>query len=445
VFLDTDLLVVGTGAKGTAIAIKAHVLNSLGLGPITVTMVEASGPAAAWMDGDSNSSSRELLAISPSKDAGYPYESSLSFGEAGAAVDYAAQSFSWQRYLIEKGRYAQWVDAGAPPVQRRVYGAYLDWVLSRATDGVDVVLGRVTRMSLAAELDRWVVDVEAASGTLQYRCKAVALTGPGVYRSLPHDLDAAPRVLDCDRGRTQLTRVPVQESSDIAIVGGGESALSSIEYVRGVRPDATLTVYTTNLPMSRLESFLENRVFSSPDAVDWRSLSVQTRLDFINRTDRGVFGPERLAPFAYDERCHFVVGRITHVTAAPDGRGVCVGIASTSGESEARHDYVINCTGCDPLEQLRQLLERDAQAEIEQRVGRIWDRSPEMEIPTGRFLELEGMRPRLHLPGLAAVSQGPGFATLSCLGLLADRVLEPFVDASPGPSQDVRRVTITGA
>ena len=85
-FLDTDLLVVGTGAKGTAIAIKAHVLNSLGLGPITVTMVEASGPAAAWMDGDGNSSSRELLAISPSKDAGYPYESSLSFGEAGAAV-----------------------------------------------------------------------------------------------------------------------------------------------------------------------------------------------------------------------------------------------------------------------------------------------------------------------------------------------------------------------
>ena len=58
-------------------------------------------------------------------------------------------------------------------------------------------------------------------------------------------------------------------SSDIAIVGGGESALSCIEFVRARRPDARLTVYTANLPMSRVESFLENRVFSRPDEVDW--------------------------------------------------------------------------------------------------------------------------------------------------------------------------------
>ncbi len=37
------------------------------------------------------------------------------------------------------------------------------------------------------------------------------------------------------------------------------------------------------------------------------------------------------------------------------------------------------------------------------------------------------MRPRLHIPGLAALSQGPGFANLGCLGLLANRVLEPLV------------------
>jgi len=31
--------------------------------------------------------------------------------------------------------------------------------------------------------------------------------------------------------------------------------------------------------------------------------------------------------------------------------------------------------------------------------------------------------PKLHLPVLAGLSQGPGFPNLSCLGLLADRVV----------------------
>jgi mycobactin lysine-N-oxygenase len=43
------------------------------------------------------------------------------------------------------------------------------------------------------------------------------------------------------------------------------------------------------------------------------------------------------------------------------------------------------------------------------------------------MLELRGLRPRLHIPGLAGVSQGPGFANLGCLGLLSDRVLAAFL------------------
>lgn len=39
------------------------------------------------------------------------------------------------------------------------------------------------------------------------------------------------------------------------------------------------------------------------------------------------------------------------------------------------------------------------------------------------------MRPRVHVPGLAALSQGPGFSTLGALGLVGDRVLEPLVRA----------------
>jgi mycobactin lysine-N-oxygenase len=431
--MDTDLLVLGAGAKGTAIAMKAHVLNSLGLGPISVTVVESTGPAAAWRDGEGVTSSREILALSPSKDVGFPYQGARAFGAAGAEVDRAAMAFSWQRHLVDEGRYAEWIDAGCPSVQRRVFGDYLAWVLAHATDGVDVVRGRVAHLELTPQADRWLIDVEDAARSTRYACKAFALTGQGAQRVLPHDEEAEARVLDCESGRMEIARVPPELSSDIAIVGGGESALSCIEFVRGRRPDARLTIYTANLPMSRVESFLENRVFSRPDEVDWTSLSVKQRRDFVERSDRGVFGADRVSPFAYDEECRFVGGRVTHIATAASGRRVCVSYASTEGTMTSEHDYVINCTGYDPLEQLRRLLADDAQVELERQVGALWGPAcnPD-ETAIGRALELEGVHPRVHVPGLAALSQGPGFSTLGALGLLADRVLEPLAHRRAG-------------
>ncbi len=442
--VDTDLLVLGAGAKGTAIAMKAHVLNSVGLGPLAVTVVEAAAPAAAWLDGEGVTSSREILGLGPLKDVGFPYEGTRAFGAAGAAVDRGALLFSWQHYLVEQGRFAAWIDANSPAVQRRVFGAYLAWVLARATEGVSVVHGRVAHVSLEQGGERWLIDVDGAEGPARFACRAFALTGQGAQRPIPHDAEAAPRLLDCESGRMQIARVPSEESSEIAIVGGGESALSCIEFVRSHRPDAQLTVYTANLPMSRVESFLENRIFSRPDDVDWTALSAEQRREFVVRSDRGVFGADRVAQFAYDERFHLVCGRVTHIASAHGGRRASIAYASPSGTHDGEHDYVINCTGYDPLEQLRLLLAPEAQAEIERQVGPLWGSSCD-DVDIGRSLELQGVHPRVHIPGLAAVSQGPGFSTLGALGAIADRVLEPFVPADGAPAPGVRRVTITRA
>jgi mycobactin lysine-N-oxygenase len=133
-----------------------------------------------------------------------------------------------------------------------------------------------------------------------------------------------------------------------------------------------------------------------------------------------------LASLAYDESCRFVLGRVSHVAAAGSDGGVSLEYLAPEGHVGVRHDYVVNCTGFDLLEQLRALFPTPVRSEIERRVGALWDRSSELEVPIGRYLELEGMRPRLHIPGLSALSQGPGFANLGCLGLLANRVLQPF-------------------
>jgi mycobactin lysine-N-oxygenase len=425
---ESDLLVVGAGAKAAGIAAKVHAFNSLGLGPISMTVVEGTEVAASWKGRNGMTSGEEPLAVTPIKDVGFPYQSFREFGEAGEAIDDQAMRFSWQRYMVARRRYARWIDAGSPSVRHRDYGEYLTWVLSRATEGVSHVTGRVTQVSLE-EGERWAVEVEeAGGGCSRHAARALVLTGPGIHREFPHEPGIATRVFHCDSRRDEFAQLPEEEGCDVAIVGGGESALSCVMFLRGFRPRSRFTIYTPMLPMSRGESFLENRVFSNPDEVEWTALDQTTRRDFVKHSDRGVFDPPSLAAIAYDDRCRFVTGRITDVAAARGGAGVRLQHHSPEGVADPEHDFVVNCTGFDLLAQLRTLFPAATRAEIEGRVGQLWDTPAGTEVPIGRHLELLEMQPRLQIPGLAGLSQGPGFANLGALGLLANRALQPLLE-----------------
>jgi mycobactin lysine-N-oxygenase len=422
----SDLLIVGAGAKAAGIATKVHVLNRLGLGPISLKIVEGTEPAASWLGRNGMTSGEEPLAVTPIKDIGFPYQSHYEFGEAGEAIDAATMAFSWQQYLIGERRYARWIDAGSPSVRHRDYGAYLTWVLSRATEGISHVHGRVTEVSLEED-ERWLVEVEEPTGTSRHGGGALVLTGPGTHRAFPHEPSVAARVFHCDSRRGEFARLPEDRGCDVAVVGGGESALSCVMFLRGFRPRSRFTFYTPMLPMSRGESFLENRVFSNPDEVEWGALDLQTRRDFVKHSDRGVFDPPSLAAIAYDDRCRFVTGRVTDVGAPAGGDGVRLQYESPEGAAGSEHEYVVNCTGFDLLAQLRGLFPPPVRAQVESRAGPLWERPVGAEIRIGRALELQGMSPRLHIPGLGGLSQGPGFANLGALGLLSNRVLQPLL------------------
>jgi mycobactin lysine-N-oxygenase len=368
--------------------------------------------------------------VTPIKDVGFPYQSFREFGEAGEAIDDQVMRFSWQRYMVARRRYARWIDAGSPSVRHRDYGEYLTWVLGRASEGIDHVEGRVARISLEAG-ERWAVEVEEAGGGSRHVARGLVLTGPGVHRAFPHEAGIESRVFHCDSRREEFAQLPEESACDVAIVGGGESALSCMMFLRGFRPHSRFTVYTPMLPMSRGESFLENRVFSNPDEVEWTALDQTTRRDFVKHSDRGVFDPPSLAAIAYDDRCRFVTGRVTEVHAARGGAGVRLRHESPEGVMGPEHDYVVNCTGFDLLAQLRGLFPEGTREEIEARVGKLWDTPAGTEVPIGRHLELRGMEPRIQIPGLAGLSQGPGFANLGALGLLSNRVLQPLFEERP--------------
>ncbi len=425
---EADLLIVGAGAKAAAIAAKVHVINTLGLGRISVTIVEKTEPAASWLGRNGMTSGEEPLAIPPIKDVGFPYQSRRQFGDAGDTIDAGLLPFTWQRFAVERGEYAPWVNSEMPSVRHRDYGTYLGWVLSRATEGISIYSGRVTEVSLTHE-EGWSIEVDERarpSDPQHHLGRALMLTGPGVHRAFPHDPGAEERVFHCDSRRSEFARIPADRESEVAIVGGGESALSALILLRGFRPQARLTIYTPMLPLSRGESFLENRVFADPDDVEWSSQDLQMRRDFVKHCDRGVFDCGGLASIAGDGHCSFVTGRVVHV-AAHGEEEVSLEFETPDGVVGKPYDYVVNCTGFDLLAQLRGLFPDDVRAEVERQAGALWDRPPPTEVRFGRALELEGMYPRLHIPGLAGLSQGPGFANLGSLGLLANRVLQPLM------------------
>lgn len=441
---ESDLLVVGAGAKAAAIAAKVHVLNRLGLGPISMTIVEKTEPAASWLGRNGMTSGEEPLAIPPIKDIGFPYQSHKQFGaELGEALDAGLLPFTWQRHAIERGEYAAWVNSGAPPVRHRDYGAYLGWVLARAREGVRIYGARATGVSLDEESGCWAVEVAERSGAEdpeRHLGRALLLTGPGVHRAFPHDPEAEPRVLHCDSKRGDFDRIPAGRESRIAIVGGGESALSALVYLRAMRPQARFEIFTPTLPLSRGESFLENRVFADPDEVGWSELDPQTRRDFVKHCDRGVFDAGIVASLAGAPGCEFRTGRVVHVSAIEGGEQVALEYEAVDRLERESYDFVVNCTGFDLLAQLRGLFPAAVRAEVERQAGPIWDRPPQAEVPIGRALELEGVTPRLHIPGLGGLRQGPGFANLGSLGLLANRVLQPLLaELSQGPGENLSR------
>ena len=121
---ETDLLIVGAGAKAAGIATKVHVAQQARPRADQPEIVEGTEPAASWLGRNGMTSGEEPLAVTPIKDIGFPYQSHYEFGEAGEAIDAAAMALLLAAVhdrpaplrALDRRRLA----LGAPPRLRRV-------------------------------------------------------------------------------------------------------------------------------------------------------------------------------------------------------------------------------------------------------------------------------------------------------------------------------------
>ncbi|BBX42811.1 lysine 6-monooxygenase [Mycobacterium tuberculosis variant microti OV254] len=408
------LAILGAGAKAVAVAAKAKVLRDMGVEVPEVVAVERTAVGANWQASGGWTDGAHRLGTSPEKDVGFPYRSALA-PRRNAELDERMTRYSWQAYLIATASFAEWIDRGRPAPPHRTWSQYLGWV----ADQVDmkVVHGEVD--GLTVDGDRWALRTHETT----VQADALMITGPGqAEKSL---LPGNPRMMsiaqfwDRAAGHDRIT------AERVAVIGGGETAASMLNELFRHRV-STITVISPQVTLfTRGESFFENSLFSDP--TDWTALTLAERRDALARTDRGVFSANVQEALLADDRIRHLRGRVAHAVGRDGQIRLTLSTNRFSENLETVHgfDLVIDGSGADPL-WFTSLFSQDALDLLELGLGGPLT-ADRLQEAIGYDLAVNELTPKLFLPNLSGLTQGPGFPNLSCLGLLSDRVLGPWV------------------
>ncbi len=276
--------------------------------------------------------------------------------------------------------------------------------------------------------------------------EGLVMTGPGT----PLTIAGQPREHACIMDGASFwlrveefaqLRSQVKKPLNIGVIGTGETAAAVVvALVDILRSSAFIEVISPyGVIYSRDEGFEENRLFSDPDgklaslygdhwhAANWLQLSERDRREFVRRTDRGVFSLKAIEEISNAENVRSVLGTVRRIHA--NHTTVRVDSEYDGKIKQDEYDYVVVARGFDAL-WFRHLLDEDTHQRMAEVTQSFDGRTIEHAIAVD--LSLDGFTPKLHLPMLAGIAQGPGFPNLSCLGLLADRILASYVGGMPG-------------
>jgi len=424
------LAVLGAGPKGLAIAAKRSALARSGEEVPDLVLVDREGVAANWSGAAGYTDGRQRLSTAPEKDVGFPY--AHTWGAASERVSQEVRRWSWQSYLVHQEGFADWVDRGRPLPTHRQWSQYLRWVAAQVP--AEPILAEVDGIDLAG--GRWRLAARTPTGgRLDLDCDGLVLTGPGPPVRVPGQPDDHPRVLDGRTFWTSQDALTRDGPVEVCVIGNGETAGSITAALLAVLPErSTIELVSDHgVLYSRGESFAENRLYSDPVAAGWQRLAERHRREFLKRTDRGVFSLQVEQVLDQAGAVRTVAGRVTGLQ--PVGAKVVVEVDYEQERERIAFDWVVVAVGFDPMWFWHLLGERARAALAGAAGGGPTARPPSrtaLERAVGHDLAVAGLYPKLHLPVLAGVAQGPGFPNLSCLGLLADRVLGAYVRPARG-------------
>ncbi|WNG80207.1 NADPH-dependent L-lysine N(6)-monooxygenase MbtG [Mycobacterium sp. ITM-2016-00316] len=425
------LAIIGAGVKAIAVAAKAAELRAMGVAAPDVVAIERTAVAANWQPAGGWTDGQHRLGTGPEKDIGFPYQSAL-VPRRNAELDQRMMGHSWQSYLISTGQFAEWIDRGRPAPTHRRWSQYLTWVADNT--GMTVRHGDVSEIGLQYGDDgvRW--ELGTREGAVH--ADALMITGPGqAERSI---LPGNPRVLSIAQFWHRAAQHELIAADRVAVIGGGETAGTMLDELFRHRV-STITVISPQVTLfTRGEGFFENALYSDP--IHWAGLTLAEKRDAMNRTDRGVFSVRVQEALLADDRIRHLRGRVAHAVARDERIRLTLQTERGGERLETVHgfDLVIDGSGANAM-WFVPLLRQDALDVLELGMGKALS-ADSIQESIGYDLSVKDVEPKLFLPGLAGLTQGPGFPNLSCLGRLSDRVLgSEFFTMTASADKSARR------
>ncbi len=420
------LAIVGAGPKAIAIAAKASVLKRLGFKVPDITIFERGHIAHHWRAESGFTNGKLTLGTGPDKDVGFPYYSFCWGDAANRKINYLIQEFSWQNYLIATHEFGDWVDRGKPAPTHHHWARYLEWVFKRVEKNVTLVQANLSEAEVQG--DHWkLTSVDKSGQKTETLADGLVFTGPGEPRFSGGSLPVHERILRMETFWLRYKEYTSLEKASVALVGTGETAATIAVAMAQSSPNVRVDIISPSaMAYSRGESYVENHIYTDPFQGNWLHLTREDRRNFINRTDRGVFSISTKQEMDRLKNIEIVPGLFTGITVDSLDQLV-VNIAYNSGSETRLYDMLILSVGFDHLEFVKRVLTKKAQDHLVSKAALPDLSTPNVEDKIDRYLAVDGMRPYLHLPMLAGMSQGPGFANLSCLGRLSDHILSRYV------------------
>lgn len=426
-----SLAIIGAGPKAVAVHAKLRAMQHEGLEVPDVTVFDPQGVGGNWRACGGWTDGRQQLGTSPDKDMGFPYRTRIVGGH-NAAVDRQLLTVGWVQFLTETDRYASWIDRGHPNPPHHLWASYLQWVAYQTA--MNVVPARITSVEAgnsggsdgAAGADRsnrggWTLHGELIDGTpTTTHADSVLVTGPGPSNRKISDL---PGVLSLAEFWQRISQKTLPAASRVVVIGSGESAASVLDQL--IRRDIVSAICVSPLATmySRGESQFENELYTDPRK--WALLSDEARRDFIHRTDRGVLSVKVQQALHADDRVEHRKGIVSRVELDQSSFGPDVLRVHISDEVQGDYsetcDVVIDARGGCPL-WFTDLFSDQTMADLKEAVGgELTAAAVEQSIAPD--MSVEGLGSILFVPSLAGMKHGPGFANLSCLGELSDRII----------------------
>jgi mycobactin lysine-N-oxygenase len=328
------LLVLGAGPKAIAIAAKRYMLAQLGYRVPHLCVIDRRGVATHWTGQAGFTDGDQLLGTRPEKDIGFPYLSDCWGGtELSRAVANEMVQLSWQRFLIDRLRYADWIDRGRPRPTHREWSPYLHWVAEQVQ--LELYRGAVTSIALTAD-QQWRLTCRAEEGgaSCSVTGSGLVLTGPGTPLAIPGQPKAHPRIMDgawfwLRSAEFVPLRAAVTQPLSIGVIGTGETAAAIVvALVDALRERALIAIISPyGVIYSRAAGFAANRRCSDPDGrlasrvfghqhqANWLHLSARDRREVVRRTDRGVFSLKAIAQLRSAANVRSVRGTVKRIDA----------------------------------------------------------------------------------------------------------------------------------